>query len=57
MITEPPNIDQRLPNFASMIGINGSDRIAPREYAAAMIPLSDPCGLSKSISRLAKGGD
>jgi hypothetical protein len=54
IMTEPPKIDQRLPNFSLMIGTNGNDRIAPREYAAAMIPAREPCGLSKSIVHLAK---
>ena len=42
IMTEPAKIDHRLPNFSLTIGMNGSDKIAPREYAAAMIPLRDP---------------
>lgn len=50
MINDPPKMDHRRPNLSFTIGIKGSERIAPREYAAAMMPLSEPWGLSKSVS-------
>lgn len=49
MMSEPPKMDHRLPNLSFTIGISGRDRMAPSEYAAAMMPLSEPWGLSKSI--------
>jgi hypothetical protein len=54
IMTEPPRIDQRLPNLSLMIGMKGRDKIPPREYAAAMIPLSEPWGLLKSTTGLTR---
>lgn len=48
MMSEPPKIDHLLPNLSFTIGMKGRDIMAPKEYAAAMMPLSEPCGLSKS---------
>lgn len=48
MIIEPNIMDPRRPTQASTLGMKGSERIAPREYAAAMMPLSDPAGWLKS---------
>lgn len=42
MTSEPPKIDHRLPNLSFTMGMSGSDKIAPSEYAAAMMPLSEP---------------
>lgn len=48
MISEPPKMDHRRPNLSFTMGINGRDIMAPNEYAAAMMPLSEPSGFSKS---------
>jgi hypothetical protein len=39
---EPPKIEPRRPNLSLTIGMKGRDRMAPREYAAEIIPFSDP---------------
>jgi len=39
---EPSMIAQRLPKRSLMIGTRGRDKIAPREYAAAIMPFSEP---------------
>ena len=49
MMVEPTMIDPRRPILLSTHGMKGSERIAPSEYAAAMIPLREPCGLWKSV--------
>jgi hypothetical protein len=36
------------PNLSFTIGTRGSERIAPKEYAAAIIPWRLPCGSPKS---------
>lgn len=48
MIQLPPKMDHRRPNLSLTIGIKGSDRIAPSEYAAAMMPFKLPSGFPKS---------
>lgn len=42
MIAEPPKIDHRRPRRSLMIPTNGKERMAPSEYAAAMMPFKDP---------------
>lgn len=41
-------MDHRLPNLSLTMGMKGKDMMAPSEYAAAIMPLSEPAGLSKS---------
>lgn len=48
MTIEPRAMDHLRPNLSLMMGTRGRDRMAPREYAALMMPLRAPCGLSKS---------
>lgn len=48
IMNDPMKMDQRLPSRSLIIGINGKDKMAPRGYAAAMIPLRDPWGFPKS---------
>jgi hypothetical protein len=48
MIVEPTKMEPRRPTLSSTHGMKGNERIAPSEYAAAMMPFSEPCGLWKS---------
>lgn len=42
MMTDPPKMDHRRPNLSLTMGMNGSDKMAPSEYAAAMMPFREP---------------
>jgi hypothetical protein len=48
MTTEPAKMEPLRPHLSLTIGTRGRERIAPSEYAAAMIPLSEPAGCPKS---------
>jgi hypothetical protein len=50
MMIEPYMIEPRRPTQLSTIGMKGREIIAPSEYAAAMMPFSEPCGLPKSAN-------
>ena len=54
MIQEPMKIDHRRPKVSLMYGTNGRAQMAPRLYAAEMIPRSAPLGWLKS-KEISKG--
>jgi hypothetical protein len=54
MTHDPPKIDPLLPSLSLTIGMKGNDRMAPSEYAAAIMPLSEPWGLSKSGTQISR---
>lgn len=56
MMAEPTKMVQRLPNLSLTTPTKGSDKMAPREYAAAMMPLSSPLNSPSGLSPKSASG-
>lgn len=48
MVIEPRAMDHLRPNLSLTMGTRGRDKMAPREYAALIMPLRAPWGRPKS---------